>query len=199
MSMGHQGIWGKGNGTYPPNMYDSAVKVPLIICDPRNKKKGAVCSSMSSQYDMFPTILELAGCKWDPEPIQPGRSMTEMLRVPEKETDDSIVIYDEYGRTRMIRSRKYKYIHRYGDGICELYDMIADPDETVNLAEDQKYASVVSSMRKDMEEWSGRYTEEKADPRKFDVKGTGQQRLCWEKDAFNSRIEFYDTEKKVVL
>lgn len=28
MSMGHHGIFGKGNGTFPMNMYDSAVKVP---------------------------------------------------------------------------------------------------------------------------------------------------------------------------
>ena len=24
MNMGHHGIWGKGNGTYPPNMYGCA-------------------------------------------------------------------------------------------------------------------------------------------------------------------------------
>ncbi len=27
MSMGQHGIWGKGNGTFPMNMYESAVKV----------------------------------------------------------------------------------------------------------------------------------------------------------------------------
>ena len=26
MSMGHHGIWGKGNGTFPMNMFDTAVK-----------------------------------------------------------------------------------------------------------------------------------------------------------------------------
>ena len=26
MNLGQHGIWGKGNGTYPPNMYDSSVK-----------------------------------------------------------------------------------------------------------------------------------------------------------------------------
>ena len=31
MNLGQHGIWGKGNGTYPPNMYDSSVKVPFII------------------------------------------------------------------------------------------------------------------------------------------------------------------------
>ncbi|MGN5734636.1 sulfatase-like hydrolase/transferase [Arthrobacter psychrochitiniphilus] len=28
---GHHGVWGKGNGTFPQNMYDSSVKVPAIF------------------------------------------------------------------------------------------------------------------------------------------------------------------------
>ena len=31
MNCGHHGIWGKGNGTFPMNMYDYSVKVPFII------------------------------------------------------------------------------------------------------------------------------------------------------------------------
>ena len=31
MNMGHHGIWGKGNGTFPQNMYDTSVKVPFIL------------------------------------------------------------------------------------------------------------------------------------------------------------------------
>ena len=34
MSMGQHGVWGKGNGTFPMNMYDSAVKVPFLISWP---------------------------------------------------------------------------------------------------------------------------------------------------------------------
>ena len=34
MNMGHHGIWGKGNGTFPQNMYDESVKVPFIVSCP---------------------------------------------------------------------------------------------------------------------------------------------------------------------
>ena len=37
MNMGHHGIWGKGNGTYPPNMYDTAVKIPALASMPRQR------------------------------------------------------------------------------------------------------------------------------------------------------------------
>lgn len=31
MNTGHHGIWRKGNGTYPQNMYDTSVKIPFIL------------------------------------------------------------------------------------------------------------------------------------------------------------------------
>ena len=31
MNCGHHGIWGKGNGARPQNMYDTSVKVPCIV------------------------------------------------------------------------------------------------------------------------------------------------------------------------
>lgn len=34
MNMGHHGIWGKGNGTFPQNMFDTSVKVPFIFSYP---------------------------------------------------------------------------------------------------------------------------------------------------------------------
>ena len=34
MNMGHHGIYGKGNGTFPMNMFDTSVKVPVLISRP---------------------------------------------------------------------------------------------------------------------------------------------------------------------
>ncbi|NLO37768.1 MAG: sulfatase-like hydrolase/transferase, partial [Clostridiaceae bacterium] len=35
MCMGHHGGWGKGNGTFPQNMYEESVKVPFLIACPQ--------------------------------------------------------------------------------------------------------------------------------------------------------------------
>ena len=40
MNMGHHGIWGKGNGTFPLNMYDTSVKVPFILSAPALPEHG---------------------------------------------------------------------------------------------------------------------------------------------------------------
>ena len=57
MNMGHHGIFGKGNGTSPLNMYDTSVKIPFIMY-----KKGEfipeVVDKLLSHYDIRHTILE---------------------------------------------------------------------------------------------------------------------------------------------
>ena len=47
-SCGHHGFWGKGNGTFPINMYESSVKVPMIMSQPGVIQPGMVNSSLLS-------------------------------------------------------------------------------------------------------------------------------------------------------
>ena len=48
-SCGHHGFWGKGNGTFPINMYESSVKVPFIASQPGKIPVGVVNSSLVSK------------------------------------------------------------------------------------------------------------------------------------------------------
>ena len=51
-SCGHHGFWGKGNGTFPLNMYEESVKVPFIARHPGRIPAGVVCDSLVSAYDL---------------------------------------------------------------------------------------------------------------------------------------------------
>ena len=53
MNMGHHGIWGKGNGTFPFNLFDTAVKVPFIARWQGKIPAGRVTESMCSHYDII--------------------------------------------------------------------------------------------------------------------------------------------------
>ncbi|MDO4468901.1 MAG: sulfatase-like hydrolase/transferase [Bacillota bacterium] len=191
MNMGHHGVWGKGNGTYPPNMYDSSIKVPFIIYVPDNVQAGKVCHNRASQYDIFPTILELAGCNYEKEPKQPGESIVKMLKAPEEKFSNRIVAYDEYGETRMIKKNQYKYIQRCQEDFCEFYDLERDPEETYNLYNKSQYTEIICDMKKEMEEWFTKYSEELLDGRKSKVTGRGQMDFCYKDKAFNQDIKFY--------
>ena len=61
MNMGHHGIYGKGNGTFPQNMYETSVKVPGILSRPGHVPQGQVCSELLSHYDWMPTLLDYLG------------------------------------------------------------------------------------------------------------------------------------------
>ena len=196
MNLGQHGIWGKGNGTYPPNMYDSSVKVPFIIKVPGCEAPGSTCSAMAGQYDIFPTILSLAGCEYELESKQPGRSLMEQINHPTAEYEDRIVVFDEYSKTRMIKKGKLKYIHRYGDGPCEFYDLSTDPDEENNLYGNPVWEEQIQRLKAEMEEWFDRYTDPKMDARKGGAVGRGQEKMCYEENAFDQSIELYYRDKE---
>lgn len=211
MSMGHHGVWGKGNGTFPMNMYDTAVKVPFLACWKGHIPPGSVSSELVSAYDVFPTLLELTGISWDGAGTLPGKSFAGQLLFGEgREIPGSsdnataghglhgssgiaaaghglhgssnnaaagapaVVVYDEYGPVRMIRSKEWKYIHRYPYGYHELYDLKNDPGEEHNLYGDPRYTGKAVEMRRRMEGWFEQYVRGERNGVLQAVTGAGQ-------------------------
>lgn len=176
---GHHGIWGKGNGTFPMNMYDSSVKVPLIISQPGTIPEGVVCGDMCSGYDFMPTLLEYLGYDNEESYKLPGKSFLKSLMQQERQKDsEEIVVFDEYGPVRMIRNRQYKYIHRYPYGPNEFYDLIKDPEEDKNCYEEEGYQTIAEEMKHRLDLWFLKYADSRIDAAKEPVKGGGQRDLA---------------------
>src|SRR5690606_7174504 len=95
MNLGHHGLWGKGNASYPQNMYEQSIKVPLICSQPGAIAQNQVYSSMLSQYDIFPTILEWANIEEPQDPLRPGQSFCSILKGDDKPLRDCVVVFDE--------------------------------------------------------------------------------------------------------
>lgn len=198
-SCGHHGFWGKGNGTFPINLYESSVKVPLIVNQPGVIKPGR-SASLVSGYDFMPTILDYAGIRdWRPEEMEggtenvPDREQREGIpkRLPGKsflpailgqpfEQDEAIVVMDEYGPNRMIRGTRYKFIKRYPYGPNELYDLLKDPGERNNLllTGEKKWEDLKESMDYRLEQWYLKYVNPQIDGAKESVYGCGQVNLA---------------------
>lgn len=174
MSMGHHGIWGKGNGTHPVNMYDSAVKVPCLFSLPGTVQSGVVNHEMVSHYDFYETILDLAGVPFTPPDNLPGVSFAPLLTGAKQRVRDSVVVFDEYGPCRMIRTARWKLVLRFPDGPNELYDLETDPGEDCNRFSDPQSASVISRLSGQLEGWFDRYADPAFDGKKEAVCGNGQ-------------------------
>jgi len=178
MNMGHHGVCGKGNGTHPLNMFDTSVKVPAIVSRPGHVPAGLVAEGLYSQHDFMPTLLEYLDIPNPDAERLPGRSFAALLRDEDDAGQDEVVVFDEYGPTRMIRTRDWKYVHRYPDGPHELYDLRNDPDERENRIGEPDQAHRVSAMRGRLEEWFRRYVVPETDGARKAVDGWGQLDLA---------------------
>lgn len=198
-SCGHHGFWGKGNGTVPRNMYENSIKVPAIFSHPGTIPQGRVESSMVSAYDFMPTLLEYLGLA-TPEggragfapPIQsgrndggvnpalplPGRSFAPALRGEPLGGRESVVVFDEYGPVRMIRTKEWKYVHRHAHGPHQLFDLANDPGERRNLAGEWEHQERIQTLREEMEAWFAQYVDPEIDGYREAADGRGQDRLA---------------------
>ncbi len=181
MNMGHHGVCGKGNGTRPLNMWDTSVKVPGIVSRPGHVPQGVVSSALCSHYDWMPTLLDYVGIEHADVSDLPGESFAGLLRGGDLEREGDVVVFDEYGYTRMIRSHRWKYVHRYPAGPHELYDLLADPGERVNLVGEPVHRERVVHMRERLGDWFDRHVIPERDGRMLCVDGWGQLGRCEER------------------
>jgi arylsulfatase A-like enzyme len=172
-NVGHHGILGKGNGTFPLNMYEESVKVPLIVSGPGRVPAGRVSRDLVSHYDFMPTVLDYLGMEVPPNEALPGRSFAGILRGGSG-GHEAVVVFSEYGPVRMIRNREWKYIHRHPGGPHELYSLADDPGEARNLVDDSRHAGVLAAMRKDLDGWFARFVAPSLDGAGLPVSGKGQ-------------------------
>ena len=88
----------------------------LIMRGPGGFTGGRVLDSLVSHIDLFPTVCDLldSGARW----LQ-GRSIMPLVRGEADEIHDAIfaegTYHAAYEPQRGIRTRRWKYVHRFGD------------------------------------------------------------------------------------
>jgi choline-sulfatase len=174
-SAGHHGVWGKGNGTVPFNLYDGGLRVPLIWNHPGKIPKGFVRGrEMVSAYDYFPTILDYLGVAAARDGQRVGRSYADLVRRKDPPVRDwRNRLYFEYASVRGIRTENLKYVERAEPFGSELYDLEADPGEGRNLIGDAAYRVQREALAKEMR---GFFAKQGAPPL-ADWKSTTRQKL----------------------
>lgn len=158
-SCGHHGFWGKGNGTHPRNMYDNSVRVPFILRWPGQLPAGHTCNALVSAYDFLPTLLDLLELPLPEGRNLPGRSFRPLLSDPAADSREHVVVFDEYGPVRMIRTHDFKYVYRHAYGPHELFDLVNDPEEQENLIDVPSRARLRAELQGELTAWFARYVE----------------------------------------
>ena len=158
--MGDNGFaWGEHGLIDKRQFYEESVKVPFLVYCPSVFKGGQTVTKMVQNIDVAPTIMDYAGLK-KPD-YMPGYSFLPLLRGDSSHVRDKIFYeyYWEYDFPMTpnifgVRTDKFKYIRYQGIwDTNELYDLEHDPNETVNLIQDPKYADTVKHMASELFDW----------------------------------------------
>ena len=136
-------------------LYESAVRVPLLLRWPGVSRPGLVSHAPVELVDLMPTWLEAAGL---PVPdMLPGRSLRPLLAGQPPEAlgwrtatfSELYTAVDTPGAPRgqwAIRTSRYKLIERVA-AMSALYDLEADPNEFDNRIDDPALAPVPEQLR----------------------------------------------------
>ncbi len=144
-------------------LYDSTIRVPLVMKLPRERLAGKRIQTQVGLVDVLPTILQTVGIAAPPEmqgesllgmnpKPPPAKSGTAAAASP---TDPPLYAETEYGvraygwsAVRSFRTPRYLFIEAPRR---ELYDLIADPNQEHDLAEVSK--AVADTLQAQLDEF----------------------------------------------
>ncbi len=164
-------------------LFDRGTGVLLIMRGPGGFAGGKVYDAIVSHLDIYPTLCELAGAEkpgfLQGASLLP-LVHDEVERIHD-EVFTEVTFHAAYEPTRAVRTERWKYIRRFDDnphtvlancddsasketlvraGWAEqliaqeqLYDLVLDPNEVRNLAEDPAHADVVGDLRARLTAW----------------------------------------------
>ena len=146
---GEHGMWRKSN------FYEASARVPLQIMFPDRLSTGKRVDEVVSLVDLTATFVDIAGVQsahqFDGDSLLP---LTQGTASDWK--DFAFSEYLAHGVERpmaMIRKGRYKYNYSLGDP-PELYDIVNDPSEFQNLANDKAYQTVCQELEAQLlKEW----------------------------------------------
>ncbi len=137
------------------HMYEETHHIPFIIRVP-GINEGSTCEAFVGTVDIMPTILNCAGTL--PEMNLDGRSILPLVegKTPDDWPREVYAQFHGYESTlatvRMVRNKRWKYVYN-PYSIDELYDMVSDPGELVNLAPRLGFKHVLRRMKDRMVYW----------------------------------------------
>ncbi|MFO7959012.1 MAG: sulfatase-like hydrolase/transferase [Candidatus Brocadiia bacterium] len=148
-SIGHHGIWHKGNGRWiltdnrdgpRPNLYDNSLRLPAIVRWPGVVPPGSEYQQVLTSLDWFPTLCAAAGADVPDEKVR-GRDMRGVFKGAAEHWDDDLFAqyemwdWNQTGASlRTYRTPHWKLIRDFRSTVRdELYYLHDDPLECRNI------------------------------------------------------------------
>ncbi|MGH0053681.1 MAG: sulfatase-like hydrolase/transferase [Sphaerochaetaceae bacterium] len=162
LSLGSHGFLGK------QNLFEEAIKIPLVISGPSIKKNKIVENNIILM-DIYPTLCDLVGIEI-PHSVE-GTSFKNILQGKQGPSREEIY-YIMLDRARGIRQGDWKLCYYTfpdaGKTSEVLVNLREDPDELCNLAMDEQYATKKALLRDRIIELRNEYKDtERVEAKRF--------------------------------
>lgn len=126
-SLGENDTWGKWS------LYETSVKIPLIVRTPQPIAAGQRVDGLVEAVDMYPTLVELCGLPVPPQELE-GFSFAPLLERPASDWKKAAFVAWLTPGAMAVKTRRYSFHAKPGDGFFdELFDLTNDPYEATNL------------------------------------------------------------------
>ena len=173
-------------------LYECTLSVPLIFVWPGKVPAGTRFKDICATKDVTPTILDLMGIR--PGIKFDGHSLVPLLKGKPRPVEPEFYITEcTWMRKHGWRTPQWKLIHALEPDFhfkpeVELYDLIRDPDETVNLA--KKEPEVVAMLEARMQAWIAKREKETGRPNPMYTNLNWHGKGC---GAFKTSQQAYDS------
>jgi arylsulfatase A-like enzyme len=154
---GPEGKAGKAPGTAGKfrgrkrSLYEGGVRVPAFLAWPDIIKDQKIVDFPAVTSDYFPTILDVLGYQLPAEERRPYDGISLLPLIEGKMNIRPSPIGFESHNQISLSDNRYKIYSSDKGETFELYDLIEDPEESKDLAEEKP--EILQKMRKIVEEW----------------------------------------------
>ena len=165
-----QGFFLGENGWFDKRWMDEvSSRVPLLMAWRGHIKPGSTSDALVQNIDFAPTLLDAAGVT--PKTPMHGVSLLPLVEAnpPPWQRDLYYLFYENPGfhgvaRHYGVRTERYKLVYYYQNDEWELFDLVTDPADQVNLYGKPGYEAITADLKQRLQQLRVRYQVPETDP-----------------------------------
>ncbi len=141
-------LYGKGN------FYEETTHVPMFVVAPGGEGRNTRVEGLVETSDLAATFLDYANVEIPPQ--MSARSLKPIIQGSGSPRDAVFCEYmtnDTSGKSKCVRTDRYKYIFSGPDREAEFYDLQEDPDEMKNLYGDAAHRDEIDRHKELLLNW----------------------------------------------